>query len=311
MFEKQFDHQLKSIHSDNGGKYTPVERYAKQHGIAVTRLAPYTLQSNGIAERMNRTLIEAVRTTLLQSGLPKSFWAESLANAVAVQNRVPARDSKSPYEALIGMKPNLERFKPFGCLAMAHLHENKRRKLDAKVLPCVLLRTMEHRNYRLLDLKNSQVNVARHVTFDEKRFPGQDKYFGCETRQSDTPDIDKTAWEHGNDAESLENDTSEHGVSAHEDTQSSPSSDTDENSNEQHNDADGGDAEAIDDIGSDGESGNDEAQSSTEPDTHTRTAQSHYPTRSRRPPGNWWLSSSVAQVNACHGAPIQVNVPAT
>jgi hypothetical protein len=33
--------------------------------------APYTPQSNGVAERMNLMLIESVRTTLLQSGLPK------------------------------------------------------------------------------------------------------------------------------------------------------------------------------------------------------------------------------------------------
>jgi Integrase core domain/GAG-pre-integrase domain len=79
MFEKQFECTIKCFHSDNGGEYTPVEKYAKQAGIAVTRSAPYTPQSNGVAERMNRTLIESVRTTLLQSGLPKSFWAEALA----------------------------------------------------------------------------------------------------------------------------------------------------------------------------------------------------------------------------------------
>ena len=68
MFETQYETTIKSIHSDNGGEYTPVERYAKSKGIAVTRSAP---QSNGIAERMNRTQIKAVRTTLAQSGLEK------------------------------------------------------------------------------------------------------------------------------------------------------------------------------------------------------------------------------------------------
>ena len=57
MFEKQFECTIKCVHSDNGGEYTPVEKFAKQAGIAVTRSAPYTPQSNGVAERMNRTLI--------------------------------------------------------------------------------------------------------------------------------------------------------------------------------------------------------------------------------------------------------------
>jgi transposase InsO family protein len=69
-FETQFECTIKSIHSDNGGEYAPVERYAKHVGMTITRSAPYTPQSNGLAERMNRTLIESVRTTLLQSGFP-------------------------------------------------------------------------------------------------------------------------------------------------------------------------------------------------------------------------------------------------
>jgi IS30 family transposase len=56
-FEKQLECTVKSIHFDNGGEYAPVERYAKQAGMTVTRSAPYTSQSNGLAERMNRTLI--------------------------------------------------------------------------------------------------------------------------------------------------------------------------------------------------------------------------------------------------------------
>jgi transposase InsO family protein len=73
LFETQYETAIKSIHSDNGGEYTPVERYAKSKGIEVTRSAPYVPQSNGIEERMNRTILEAVRTTLAQSGLKTSF----------------------------------------------------------------------------------------------------------------------------------------------------------------------------------------------------------------------------------------------
>ncbi|GJV12099.1 putative ribonuclease H-like domain-containing protein [Tanacetum coccineum] len=47
-----------------------------------------TPQQNGIAERRNRTLIEAARTMLADSKLPTTFWAEAVSTACYVQNRV-------------------------------------------------------------------------------------------------------------------------------------------------------------------------------------------------------------------------------
>nr|GEY19304.1 putative ribonuclease H-like domain-containing protein [Tanacetum cinerariifolium] len=49
---------------------------------------PRTPQQNGIAERKNRTLIEAARTMLADSQLPIPFWAESVNTACYVQNKV-------------------------------------------------------------------------------------------------------------------------------------------------------------------------------------------------------------------------------
>ncbi|GJR67980.1 ribonuclease H-like domain-containing protein [Tanacetum coccineum] len=47
-----------------------------------------TLQKNGVAERKNRTLIEATRTMLADSFLPNTFWAEAVNTACYVLNRV-------------------------------------------------------------------------------------------------------------------------------------------------------------------------------------------------------------------------------
>ncbi|GJX36995.1 retrovirus-related pol polyprotein from transposon TNT 1-94 [Tanacetum coccineum] len=50
----------------------------------------YTPQQNGVAERMNRTLLERTRCLLLNAGLDRSFWAYSLNNTFYLVNRLPA-----------------------------------------------------------------------------------------------------------------------------------------------------------------------------------------------------------------------------
>nr|GEY69498.1 putative ribonuclease H-like domain-containing protein [Tanacetum cinerariifolium] len=60
-----------------------------------------TPQQNGVAERKNRTLIEAARTMLADSLLPISFWAEEVINACYVQNR-----SMNYQPVVAGNQPN-------------------------------------------------------------------------------------------------------------------------------------------------------------------------------------------------------------
>ncbi|GKF51571.1 putative ribonuclease H-like domain-containing protein, partial [Tanacetum coccineum] len=47
-----------------------------------------TPQQNGVAERMNGTLIEAARTMLADFKFPTTFWAEAVNTAFYVQNKV-------------------------------------------------------------------------------------------------------------------------------------------------------------------------------------------------------------------------------
>ena len=85
-FEKHFGKSIKCLVSDNGGEYIAMQEYLEEHGIRAERTAPYTPEQNGIAERMNRTLMEMVRTLLKQSGLDERFWVEALMFAVDVRN---------------------------------------------------------------------------------------------------------------------------------------------------------------------------------------------------------------------------------
>ncbi|GJY50999.1 putative ribonuclease H-like domain-containing protein [Tanacetum coccineum] len=70
-----------------------------------------------VAERKNRTLIEAARTMLADSKLPTMFWTEAVSTACYVLNRVSITNphNKTPYELISGKVPQIGHLKPFGC----------------------------------------------------------------------------------------------------------------------------------------------------------------------------------------------------
>ncbi|GJT09081.1 putative reverse transcriptase, RNA-dependent DNA polymerase [Tanacetum coccineum] len=75
------------------------------------------LQQNRVAERKNRTLIEAAKTMLADLKLLTTFWAEAVNTACYVQNRVLVIKpyNKTPYELFLGRKPALSFMRLFGC----------------------------------------------------------------------------------------------------------------------------------------------------------------------------------------------------
>jgi hypothetical protein len=65
----------------------------------------YTPEQNGVAERKNRSIVEATRAMLEEKSMPKFYWAEAVRTAVSIQNRI--RDKVSAYERCFETKPNL------------------------------------------------------------------------------------------------------------------------------------------------------------------------------------------------------------
>ncbi len=74
--------RLKILRTDNGGEYISNEfcAYLAEHGIHHQLTVAYTPQQNGVAERMNRTLMNLVRSMLHHKNIDKRFWAEALGN---------------------------------------------------------------------------------------------------------------------------------------------------------------------------------------------------------------------------------------
>ncbi|GJZ74095.1 putative ribonuclease H-like domain-containing protein [Tanacetum coccineum] len=108
--ENQINHKVKIIRCDNGTyfKNNDMNQFCGMKGIEREFSVARTPQQNGVAERKNKTLIEAARTMLADSLLPTTFWAEAVNTACYVQNRVLVTKphNKTSYELLHGSGPD-------------------------------------------------------------------------------------------------------------------------------------------------------------------------------------------------------------
>jgi hypothetical protein len=97
--------------------------YMENEGIKHEFTTVYTPAQNGVAERLNRTLMEKTRCILMESGVPLQFWAEALKTANVIRNHVSTKicGEKTPMELWTGRKPNIRYFRIFGCKVFARI----------------------------------------------------------------------------------------------------------------------------------------------------------------------------------------------
>ena len=105
--------------SGNGSEFrnTRVEKLCDEMGIKHEFSTKYTPEQNGLVERKNRTLIDMARSMLSEYNILDSFWAETISTACHASNRLYCHrfHNKTPYELLIGRKPNISYFRVFDC----------------------------------------------------------------------------------------------------------------------------------------------------------------------------------------------------
>ncbi|GJT89838.1 putative ribonuclease H-like domain-containing protein [Tanacetum coccineum] len=89
FIENQLTKKVKAIRCDNGTEFKIFQliELCGSKGIRRDYSNARTPQQNGVAERKNRTLIEAARTMLADSKLPTMFWTEAVSTACYVLNR--------------------------------------------------------------------------------------------------------------------------------------------------------------------------------------------------------------------------------
>ena len=79
--------------------------YCKTQGIKLEYTVPKTSELNGLAERMNRTIMDRVRSMLSHAKLPKSYWAEAMLTVVYLITRSRSKVEGSHLFGRIGNIP--------------------------------------------------------------------------------------------------------------------------------------------------------------------------------------------------------------
>ncbi|KAE8664469.1 hypothetical protein F3Y22_tig00112762pilonHSYRG00050 [Hibiscus syriacus] len=170
MIENQTGRKIKRLRTDNGGEYKsdPFFDVFHEYGIVRHFTVRNTPQQNGVAERMNRTLLEKVRCMLSNAGLGKAFWAEVVTYIGHLINHLPSSviGGKTPLEVWSG-KPatDYDSLHVFGFTAYYHVKEFK---LDPRAKNALFMGiTHGVKGFHLWCLDTNKIICSRDVTFDE------------------------------------------------------------------------------------------------------------------------------------------------
>nr|GEU75399.1 putative ribonuclease H-like domain-containing protein [Tanacetum cinerariifolium] len=172
--ENLIDLKVKIIKCDNRGEFRNKEmnEFCTKKRIRREFSNDRTPQQNGVAEKRNRTLIEAARTMLADAKLPVTFWAEAVNTACYVQNRVLVNKSqnKTPYELFNSKIPAIGFLRPFGCHVMILNTLDHLGKFDAKGDEGYFVRySLSSKAFRVFNKSTKKVKENLHVDFLENK----------------------------------------------------------------------------------------------------------------------------------------------
>ena len=152
LVENQTGRKIKKLRTDNGLEFceTDFNEFCAEQGVARHKTLVGTPQQNGVAERINRTLLERARCMLSHAGLwhRRDFWAEAVSTACYLVNRSPhsSIDFKISEEVWSGNPVDYSVLKVVGSPAYVHAND----KLAPRALECMFLGYgSESKGYRL------------------------------------------------------------------------------------------------------------------------------------------------------------------
>ena len=93
---------------------------------------PYTPQQNSVAKRVNRTLLNMVRSMMFFKNVELMFWGEAMLCAEYIRNRCPSPviNNRTPYEMWYSRLPVIKNYRTFGSQCYALIPKHQRNKLS-------------------------------------------------------------------------------------------------------------------------------------------------------------------------------------
>nr|KYP62383.1 Retrovirus-related Pol polyprotein from transposon TNT 1-94 [Cajanus cajan] len=168
LMENQTGKKIKRFRTNNGLEFCSAEfnTFCKDKGIVRQLTVRNTPQQNGVAERMNKTLLERTRC-LLSNAEGVTFWGEAVNTTCFLINRTPstAISLKTPIEIWTGKPTNYSNLRVFGCNAYYHVNEGK---LLPRSRKCLFMGYGDGvKGYRIWSPSEKKVILSRDVIFDE------------------------------------------------------------------------------------------------------------------------------------------------
>jgi hypothetical protein len=172
LLENLGEKRIKVLRTNNGGELLGKEfgQFCKKCVITCQNTTPYTPQKNGVAERMNRMLMDKEKRILSGAGLTQEFWAKVVETTRYLVNMstLLVLVEMNPKEVWSGKNPSVEHLKVFGCDDFVHAPKEKRRKLDKKAVKCIFIGYKEGmKGYKIWDLASRRIVYIRDVVFRE------------------------------------------------------------------------------------------------------------------------------------------------
>ncbi|GKC07597.1 putative ribonuclease H-like domain-containing protein, partial [Tanacetum coccineum] len=153
-------------------KNNDIIEFCRSKGVKREYSNARTLQQNKVAERKNRTLIEAARTMLADSFLPNTFWAKAVSTACYVLNRVLVTkpQNKTPYELITRKIPIIRYIRPFGCHTTILNTIDHLGKFEEKSDEGFLVGySLNSKAFRVYNLETKRVEENLHINFLENK----------------------------------------------------------------------------------------------------------------------------------------------